>query len=88
MLEKELEADETSSSSENELDEDGKDDSFGSLFVDKRSRKKATAPPPHCPEEYAKYPVFSTFEADFCTQNKNSPPLEFSMRIGQGPNVI
>ena len=26
--------------SENEPDEDGKDDSFGSLFVDKRSRKQ------------------------------------------------
>ena len=43
MLEKEFEADETSSSSENEPYEDGKDDFFGSLFVDKRSRKgKAT----------------------------------------------
>ena len=26
------------------------------------------------PEEYAKYPVFSTFEADFCTKTENSPP--------------
>ena len=39
MLEKEFEADETSSSSENEPDKDGKDDFFGYLFVDKRSRK-------------------------------------------------
>ena len=28
----------------------------------------------HWPEEYAKYPVFSSFEADFCTKNGNSPP--------------
>ena len=41
LLEKELEADETSSSSENEPHEDGKDDFFGSLFVDKRSRKRS-----------------------------------------------
>ena len=39
MLEKELEADKTTSSSENELDEEGKDDFFGSFFVDKRHRK-------------------------------------------------
>ena len=38
MLEKEFEADETSSSSENEPDEDGKDDVFGSLFMDKGIR--------------------------------------------------
>ena len=30
---------------------------------------------PNWPEEYAKYPVFSTFEANFCTKNKNSTPL-------------
>ena len=29
----------------------------------------ATALPPHCPEEYTKYPVFIAFEADFCTEN-------------------
>ena len=28
----------------------------------------------HWPEEYAKYPIFSTFEADFCTKNENSLP--------------
>ena len=26
------------------------------------------------PEEYAKHPVFGTFEADFCTKNENIPP--------------
>ena len=30
---------------------------------------------PHSPEEYAKYPVLSTFEADFCPKNKNSSPI-------------
>ena len=30
--------------------------------------------PPYWPEEYAIYPVFSTFETDFCTKNENSPP--------------
>ena len=35
LLEKELETDETSSSRENVPDEDGKDDFFDSLFVDK-----------------------------------------------------
>ena len=29
---------------------------------------------PHWPEEYAKHPVFGTFETDFCTKNENSPP--------------
>ena len=29
---------------------------------------------PHWPEKYAKYPVFSTFEADFALKNENSPP--------------
>ena len=44
MLEKELEADETSSNSENEPDEDGKDDFFfDSVFVDKRSCKGSAA---------------------------------------------
>ena len=45
-------------------------------------------PPLHRPEENAKYPFFSTFEADFCTKNENSPPLALAMRIGQGPDVI
>ena len=41
-------------------------------------------------EEYAKYSVFSTFEADFCTEKENSPPhpLALAMSIGQGPDVI
>ena len=44
--------------------------------------------PHHRPEEYSKYPVFSTFEADFCTKSKNSsPPIILSMRIGQEPYV-
>ena len=43
----------------------------------------------HWPEENAKYYVFSTFEADFCTKNKNSSlPLALAMRIGQEPEVI
>ena len=28
---------------------------------------------PHRPAEYAKYHVFSTFEANFCTKSENSP---------------
>ena len=28
----------------------------------------------HWPEEYAKHPVFGTFEANFCTKNENIPP--------------
>ena len=28
----------------------------------------------HWHAEYAKYQVFSAFETDFCTKNKNSPP--------------
>ena len=42
---------------------------------------------PHWSEEYAKYPVFGTFEADFCTKNENSPPL-FAMRVCQEPDAI
>ena len=40
-----------------------------------RGAKGAVAP--YWPEEYAKYPVFSTIETNFCTKNKNSfpPPL-------------
>ena len=30
--------------------------------------------PPHWPEKYAKSHIFSGFEADFCSKNKNSPP--------------
>ena len=29
---------------------------------------------PHWPEEYAKYPVFSIFEADFCPENRIASP--------------
>ena len=29
---------------------------------------------PHWPKKYAKYHVFSAFEADFCSKNENSPP--------------
>ena len=29
---------------------------------------------PHWPEKYAKYHVFSAFEADICSKNENSPP--------------
>ena len=32
--------------------------------------------PPHWPKKYAKYHVFSAFEADFCSKNENSPPTE------------
>ena len=43
---------------------------------------------PHWHKGYANYPVFSIFEADFCTKNKNSPPpLELAMGIGHGPDV-
>ena len=45
-------------------------------------------PPPHWPEEYAKYHVFNAFEADFRSKNKNSPPLALTMRTDQGPDVI
>ena len=40
--------------------------------------------PPHWHAEYGKYYVFSTFEPDFCTEMKNSPPIgisEISLRI-------
>ena len=30
--------------------------------------------PPHWQEKYAKYHVFSAFEAGFCSKNENSPP--------------
>ena len=43
---------------------------------------------PHWPEEYAQYSVFSTFEANFCSKNKNSPPpLDLAMKIGHGTDV-
>ena len=29
---------------------------------------------PHWPEKYAKYHVFSAFEADFCSKIENRPP--------------
>ena len=44
---------------------------------------------PHWPEEYAKHPVFGTFETDFCTKNENSPPpVVLAMIIDQGSDVI
>ena len=45
----------------------------GSVSSVARGRGGSSSPP-HWPEEYAKYPVFSTFEADFCTKNGNSSP--------------
>ena len=45
---------------------------------------------PHWPEEYAKYPAFSAFEADFFTKNENSlPQYDFgneNWSNGQGPD--
>ena len=29
----------------------------------------------HWHAEYVRYPVFSTFETNFCTKSENSPPL-------------
>ena len=38
------------------------------------ARGELELPPPNCPEKYAKYHVFSAFEADFCSKNGNNPP--------------
>ena len=62
--------------------------SWTSAVANSSVAKGGYSPPPHRPEEYVKYLVFSTFEADFCTKNENSPPLALAMRIGQGPDVI
>ena len=38
---------------------------------------------PYWPEMNAKYRVFSSFEADFCSKNENSPaPNEIGVRAG------
>ena len=39
---------------------------------------------PHWPEKYAKYHVFSVFEADFCSKNENSPPTGLGSRSCEG----
>ena len=44
--------------------------------------------PSHWLENYGTYPVFSTFEADFCTKNENSLRTVLAMRVGREPNVI
>ena len=43
---------------------------------------------PHWRKQYAKYSVFNTFVADFCSKNKNNPPLALAMKVSQGPDVI
>ena len=45
----------------------------------------------HWPEKYAKYHVFSGFEAEFCSENENTPPpppLGLAMRSCEGLAVI
>ena len=40
--------------------------------------------PPYCPEKCAKYHVFSAFEADFCSNNENIPPMGLASRSCEG----
>ena len=49
---------------------------------------RGEAQAPHWLENYGKYPVFSTFEADFCTKNENISPTVLAMRVGREPDVI
>ena len=45
--------------------------------------------PPHWPEKYTKYRVFSTFEADFCPKSENKPsPKAIGVRVGEEPELM
>ena len=45
---------------------------------------------PHWPKKYAKYHIFSAFEADFCSKYENSPtlPMGWAIRSCEGLAVI
>lgn len=74
LLEKELKADETSSSSENEPDEDGNDDFFGSLFVEKRNRKGSAT---EIAESFLDEPPTKNILATFSTHKHEKLKLLF-----------
>ena len=44
--------------------------------------------PPHWPEEYSKYPVFSILGLIFALKTKIAPPMVLAMRAGQEPDVM
>ena len=44
--------------------------------------------PPHWPEMYARYHVFSAFEVDFCSKNENSPSTGLGSKSCEGLVVI
>ena len=39
---------------------------------------------PHWSEKYAKYHVFSAFDADFCSKNENNPQMGLAIRSCEG----
>ena len=62
------------------------DFSFGSAVSKKRLGSSSVARgggarAPHCSEKYAKLHVFGTFEADFCSENENSPSKDLGTEV-------
>ena len=60
------------------------------IYADKISSvARGGSSSPHWPKKNAKYRVFGTFEAVFCTKNENRPLSKvIGMRVSEEPEMI